>query len=513
MIFIRAPALLVVVSILAACATVPFDYPRTPSTAFQDTEDTYVGQYVAAVSAAHAEGGSGFYLLQEGIDALALRLLLAKFAERSIDAQYFYIQRDLSGHLFINALLDAADRGVRVRLLVDDILTIGFGPDIAALESHPNIEVRIFNPFAHRSSTRYAEFFTDLGRVNHRMHNKSFTVDNQVTIVGGRNIGDEYFDAERDFQYGDLDVIGLGPVAKEISEGFDVYWNFEAAVPSEAIVEQPDDADALQELRDRMASAVEEASQSQYGEALISTILDNIGSTQFPLYWGDPIVVYDDPEKVLDSAAADVPTIRSQLRSKVLGAAEELLIVTPYFVPQERGVDAFRELRDRGVRTLVVTNSLASTDQIAVHAHYARYRKELLEMGVELYEVKPDTNFQESKRSGYAFSLSALHAKAFIVDRRYIFIGSFNWDPRSVDINTEMGIYLDAEPMASSRADRLFASLDKHAFRLRLDDDGNIEWVDSEETDEVLFNKEPQVGFWRRFQAGFYRILPIEGQL
>jgi putative cardiolipin synthase len=452
-------------------------------------------------------------LLQEGIDALALRLLLAKFAERSIDAQYFYIQRDLSGHLFINALLNAADRGVRVRLLIDDILTIGFGPDIAALESHPNIEVRIFNPFARRSSARSVEFFTDLGRVNHRMHNKSFTVDNQATIVGGRNIGDAYFDAERDLQYGDLDVIGLGPVAKEISEGFDVYWNFEAAVPAEAIVGQPDDADALPELRDRMASVVKDASQSQYGEALISTILNNMGSAQFPLYWGDPIVVYDDPEKILDSAAEDVPTIRSQLRSKVLAAAEELLIVSPYFVPQERGIDAFRELRERGVRTLIVTNSLASTDEIAVHAHYARYRKELLELGVELYEVKPDTNFQESKRSGYAFSLSALHAKAFIVDRRYIFIGSFNWDPRSVDINTEIGIYLDAEPMASSRADTLFASLDKHAYRLRLDDDGDIEWVDSEETDEVLFAKEPQVGFWRRFQAGFYRILPIEGQL
>lgn len=513
MIFIRIPLLLVVVSILVACATVPFDYPRTPSSAFQDTEDTYVGQHVATVRDAHAEDGSGFYLLEEGIDALALRLLLARVAERSIDAQYFYILKDLTGHLFINELLNAADRGVRVRLLVDDILTIGSGPDIAALDSHPNIEVRIFNPFARRSSWRYVEFFTDLGRVNHRMHNKSFTVDNQITIVGGRNIGDPYFDAERNFQYGDLDVIGLGPVAKEVSAGFDVYWNFEAAVPAEAMVEQPDDADALQELRDRMASVEEDALQSRYGEALNSTILDNVASAQFPLYWADPIVVYDDPEKVLDSAAADAPTIRSQMRSKVLGAAEELLIVTPYFVPQERGVGVFRELRDRGVRTLVVTNSLASTDQIAVHAHYARYRKELLEMGVELYEVKPDTNFQESQRSGYALSLSALHAKAFIIDRRYVFIGSFNWDPRSVDINTEMGIYLDAEPMATARAEKFFASLDKHAYRLRLDDDGDIEWVDSEETDEVLFTKEPLAGFWRRFQAGFYRILPIEGQL
>jgi putative cardiolipin synthase len=505
-------ALIVMLSILGACATVPVDYPKTPSTALEDTQGTYYGARVAALTSAHPEGRSGFYVLDEGIDALAARLILARRAERSIDAQYFLIQGDLVGFLFVDALLEAADRGVRVRLLLDDILTVGDDTALAAIQSHPNFELRIFNPFAHRSSARYFELLTDFSRVDHRMHNKAFTVDNQVTIVGGRNIGDEYFDANREFEFADVDLLALGPVAKEVSVAFDTYWNSEFAVPVEALVGAPADPDALQEFRKSYASILEAESNAHYREALDSTIIDNMLSAQLPLFWGMPTVVYDDPDKVVDPIE-DVVTVRSELRPKVLAAESELLVVSPYFVPLNAGVDGFRSLRDRGVRVVVLTNSLASTDMIPMQAGYANYRKELLEMGVEIYEVKPDAGFEDSNRSGYDFSHSALHAKVFIIDRRFIFVGSFNWDPRSSFLNTEMGLFVDSPALAEWGAEKLTSRLPGHAYRVRLNEAGEVEWVDASGQDEIIFDEEPLAGFWRRFSAGIYGILPIEDEL
>jgi putative cardiolipin synthase len=480
--------------------------------ALEDTQDTYYGARVAALTSAHPEGGSGFYVLVEGIDALAARLILARRAERSIDAQYFLIQGDLAGFLFIDGLLDAADRGVRVRLLLDDIITVGYDEALAAIQSHPNVEIRIFNPFAHRSSARNFEYLTDLSRVDHRMHNKSFTVDNQVTIVGGRNIGDEYFDANREFEFADLDLLGLGPVAKDVSRGFDTYWNSEFAVPVEALVESAADPDALQAFRKHYAATLEAESSAQYRGALDSTIIDNMLSARLPLFWGMPMVVYDDPEKMADPAE-DVMTVRSQLRPKVHAAESELLVVSPYFVPLDAGVEGFRTLRNRGVRVVVLTNSLASTDMVPAHAGYANYRKELLEMGVEMYEVKPHAGFEDSKRSGYEFSHSALHAKAFIVDRRFIFVGSFNWDPHSAYLNSEMGIFVDSPSLARWGAEKLTARLPGHAYRVRLNEAGDMEWVDTSGGDAVVFDDEPLTDFWRRFAADIYGTVPIEDEL
>ena len=251
-------------AILAACATAPTDYPKAPSFALEDTRTTELGRRVSELTRTHAADESGFYVLTEGVDALAARLILADRAERSIDAQYFIVEGDLVGTLFIDRLLAAADRGVRVRLLIDDQYTIGDDAAIAAIDSHPNLEIRVFNPFSHRSSARLFEYVTNLDRVDHRMHSKSFTIDNQVSILGGRNIADDYFDANRELEFGDLDVAGLGAVAKGVSRAFDTYWNSEFVLPVGALIEGATDPDALRNLRERHAQTIEDPANATY---------------------------------------------------------------------------------------------------------------------------------------------------------------------------------------------------------------------------------------------------------
>jgi len=235
----RQGGLVIGFALLHGCASVDFDYPKPASNALTDTGDTYYGKQLDGLAEQHP-GEAGFYPLSNGIDALAARLLLAERAERTLDAQYYLIKQDIVSHAFINALLRAADRGVRVRLLLDDIFTSGYDAGMAGLDSHPNFEIRIFNPFARRSA-RFMDGLTNFSRVNRRMHNKSFTVDNQITIIGGRNIADEYFGAREDAKFGDLDVLGVGPVVNDISNMFDTYWNHERAAPIAAFADMPDD--------------------------------------------------------------------------------------------------------------------------------------------------------------------------------------------------------------------------------------------------------------------------------
>jgi putative cardiolipin synthase len=445
------------------------------------------------------------------VDALAARLILADRAERSIDAQYFIVEGDLVGTLFIDRLLAAADRGVRVRLLIDDQYTIGDDPAIAAIDSHPNLEIRVFNPFSHRSSARLFEYVTDLDRVDHRMHNKSFTVDNQVSIIGGRNIADDYFDANRELEFGDLDVAGFGPVAKGVSRAFDTHWNSEFAFPVGALVDSTTDPDALRKLRERHSRTLEDPANATYRAGLQSSIVDNMLDPQFPLFWGAATVVADDPAKA--KTPDEVTTVRSLLSPKVQAAEFELLVVSPYFVLLEAGQESFRKLRERDVRIVVLTNSLASNDMVPAHAGYAASRENLLRWGVELHELKPDISFDEKRKSGIDFTHSALHLKSFIVDRRSMFVGSFNWDPRSARINTEIGAFIDSPALAEWAAELLESRLPSNSYRVRLDAEKEIEWVDLSGEEAIVYNQEPMTGWWRRFRAGFFGILPIKGEL
>jgi cardiolipin synthase C len=485
---------------------------KTPSTALEASPNTRLGQAVTPLAAAHP-GRSGFYLLTHGIEALAARLLLSLRAERSIDLQYYLLHADLTGYIFVEHLLKAADRGVRVRLLLDDMTTKGHDAGLAALDSHPHIEIRIFNPFSQRSS-RWWDFVTDLERVNHRMHNKSMTFDNQVTIVGGRNIGDEYFDARPDMNYNDLDLLGIGPVVQEVSQAFDAYWNSAAAVPVLALVDAPQGPQDLEQLRQRLAVQVEAAMQTPYRAAFKSTLAELLAFQRDSLKWEQWTLVVDPPEKVQAGfEARQSEQLTSQLRPAVEAAQTEFVLVSPYFVPRHSGVEQFRRLRQRGLRVVIVTNSLSSTDVAPVHAGYSRSRKALLEAGVELWEIRDDPTRRDRERRGLGHSASSLHTKAFAVDRRYLFVGSFNFDPRSMNINTEMGIVLDSPSLAAPALDGLFQALPASAYRLRLNADGDIEWVAQENNTEVVYRTEPHTSFWQRFSVGFLRLLPIEGQL
>jgi putative cardiolipin synthase len=507
----RFAALLLVV-LAASCASLPTDYEKVPSTAIRDTGTTQLGQKARPLAAAHP-GESGFYPLSDGVEALGARLLLTQRAEASIDVQYYYILPDITGNLLLGQLLKAANRGVRVRILIDDIDTKGYEQIFAVLSAKSNIEVRLANPFASRRA-RGLNMLSDFQRLNHRMHNKSMTFDNAVTIVGGRNIAVEYFGAGDVFNYGDLDVLGIGPVADQVSTEFDTYWNASTTLPVTAFVEPDDSAESFEELKDKFAATVEEAKSTPYSDALRSSIGDLVFSHEHsPLVWSPAQVVYDLPYGQT-TAGDEIGTevLAGILLNAVDQVVEELVVISPYFVPGDSGVERFRQLRERGVRCVILTNSLASTDVPAVYGGYKDYHVALLELGVELWELMAYPDKPGNER-GSSNERKSLHAKTFAVDRRQLFVGSFNWDARSRSINTEMGLLIESPVLAARLAESLQATLPGSAWQVRLSDKGKVEWVGVQDGKEIVYTKAPQTSVWRRFGARITGLDAIEGQL
>jgi putative cardiolipin synthase len=501
-----------VATLVTACASVDFDYPRSPSTAIESEPTSRLAEQIEQLEDLNP-GDAGFHLLTDSIDALAARLLMAARAERTLDAQYYLITDDEVGELFLDVLLEAADRGVRVRLLLDDIQTQGLDTGMAALDSHPHFEIRIFNPFAGRS-TRIGDGITRFNRVNRRMHNKSFTVDNQVTVVGGRNIAGEYFGARSDVNFGDIDVMAVGPVVEEVSEMFDTYWNSRSALPLPAFAKMPEDPAAqLEALRQRIGQSREELESSSYAEVLTRDIQAFVEADASIYTWAPYEVVYDSPEKVEPKKAEEAESILAPLRQAVDGAASEILFVSPYFVPRKSGIRGFEQLIERGVESTVITNSLASTNHSIVHSGYAPARKPLLKLGVRLYEVRPDRGDSGAIKAGNVSAEGALHSKAFVVDRSRLFVGSFNLDPRSAYLNTELGIIIDSPLLATMVVEGIEQALPTSTYRVEFDEKGKLRWVGYKGGEKEIWKKEPQTSWWTRFQVSVMRILPIKGQL
>lgn len=500
--------------VLSGCASIDFDQPKAASTAVlpEETADTHLGLMLEPLEVPHP-GLAGFYPLPDGIEALAIRLLMAERAERSIDTQYYLITDDLVGHLFIESLLRAADRGVRVRLLLDDIMTKGYDAGMAALDAHPNFEVRIYNPFSRRSA-RALDGLTSFARVNRRMHNKSFTVDNQMTVIGGRNISDHYFSAGLDVNFGDLDVVGIGPVVADVSIMFDEYWNNRAAIPVTALTDAPEQPDeALSQLHERLIRSRAEAHETRYADALRGSILDTMRKDLSVFTWAPYQLVYDSPEKTQKQKADEAASIRTPLMYAFDNAKKEAVVISPYFVPRDTGIDRIQELRDRGIDVTIVTNSLVSTNQSSVHGGYAPARKPLLKMGVKIYELRADASIAGDQRVSSDSAKATLHTKAFAIDRKQLFIGSFNFDPRSAFINTEMGVIIESPELAREFTTRVHEATPHQTYELFLNESGALRWRGLENDKEVILSKEPQAGFWRRFIGGFMRLLPIRGQL
>ena len=502
---------------LASCASLPTEFERPESFALQDTATTRLAIDIEPLVSRHPQQ-SGFHLLNDGKDAFTARVGLIEAAEKSLDLQYYIWHDDLTGRVLHNRLLHAADRGVRVRLLLDDLDTAGKDAMLHTLDSHPGIEIRLFNPFANRSS-RAAGFMTDLSRVNHRMHNKSLTADNRATIFGGRNIGDEYFAAtEEGVAFGDLDVIGIGPVVNDVSAQFDLYWNSKWVYPISAFRdgESPGDKE-LEAFRQASGDLLQEARESGYSAALRQTSLaslKNIGELQYS--WSRWILVYDDPSKVEAEEIKEDTHLAPSLLEAFEKTQSDLIVISPYFVPGDKLTDYFASMVERGVRVRILTNSLSANDVSIVHAGYMRYRKDLVEGGIELYEYKPTTEqiaAGEKEPSGWTGSARAsLHAKSFVFDKRYMFVGSFNLDARSVALNTELGVYFESPEYAGMVAKNFDEKARIKTYKVELKD-GDLVWVTEENGGEARFDKEPNTSWWTRFSTGFLSIFVIESQL
>ncbi len=504
-------AVIAIVALNGACVTVDFDAPKEPSYVITDTSETFLGEAVEAFQTG-ASGETGIYPMIDGIEALGARLKGATRAERSIDLQYYLIYGDTAGALLINELLNAADRGVRVRILVDDVLTKGYDREMVDLDAHPNIQIRVFNPFAVRG-LRSWNFLWDFNRVNRRMHNKSFIVDNEVAIIGGRNIADEYFAAREDVNFGDLDVITIGPVVNEISTMFDLYWNDRLAVPVTTVITPPKDPEvAAARIRARLDPAIANIEKTHYAE-LIREFEANRYIRREEFTWVPYDLVYDSPDKAGTKPNAEGKRIRPALAEAVRTTENELIILSPYFVPTDRLVEGARAMTQRGVSIFVITNSLAANNHSAVHAGYAPWRKKLLEAGVRIFEVRADAQATGVDRSRMLHSGGTLHTKAFIVDRRLVYLGSFNWDPRSAFINTEMGIILESEEFGQYAGRRMEKMLPVNAYEVVLNDEGRLRWVTSENGERVVYKKEPDTGWWKRFKVKVIGLLPIDEQL
>jgi putative cardiolipin synthase len=519
--------LLAATVLVAACATLPpgLDAPKPVSSAFAQPETTALGKRFDALARKHA-GRSGFYLLTDGRESFATRLSIADKAERTLDVQYFVVQQDVTGQLLLGALLAAADRGVRVRLLLDDELGIDGGTMIRPLAAHPNIEIRVFNPFVARRDfalMRGVEHLLRAGRLNYRMHNKLFIGDNAVAVSGGRNIGDEYFQASTESQFGDIDLAVVGPMVRQLSQSFDVYWNDRLAVPVQAQPLGTPSAADLEACRKALAEHKQNAASSEYVRSIPKhDPLAAMTAANSRLVWAKAMLAYDTPDKA-STVNGDHPGRLMWKRVAAAAAAttNELVIVSPYVVPGESEMALIRHLREQGVRVRILTNSLASTNMPIVHTAYRRYRVPLLQMGVELYEVRPQSGQQATNGlvDWEGSDALALHAKVFVFDRERVFVGSMNFDQRSLRINTELGLIVDSPQLARDLVARFDSTTQPtNSFRLLLDppDDFGaqiVRWVGVDGGHEVSFDTEPDVDDAQRALIESLSWLRLDGLL
>ncbi len=497
-------------SLLAGCASLPPLEPRQESRAFDDTSGTRLARAIAPGTAAHP-GLSGIHALPLGTDAFAARMLLARTAERSIDTQYYIWHPDQSGALLMGELWDAAKRGVRVRLLIDDQNTAGEDDILAALGTRPNFEVRIYNPFAQRTG-RVMNYLYDFERVNRRMHNKSFTVDNQVTIVGGRNIGNEYFGAGEEVPFKDLDVIAMGPAVRAVSREFDTYWNSASAYPAPAVVgAPPPQPEAF--IEGRLAAARSDPESRAYVEAVRGTpLVAALLEQRLDVDWAEADLVSDDPAKTLDTTARRDVLMLSELLAGGARPHASFDVISPYFVPREKGTEVMEALVRDGVRVRVLTNSLAGTDVGVVHSGYSKWRCRLARSGVKLYELKPTVEDEETReRHKTGSSAARLHAKTFQADDRVVFAGSFNFDPRSALLNTEMGLVIHSPDLAHRLSRTFDDEVFHNAYEVRVrDGDSCVEWIEHTAAGDVVYDTEPHTGWLRRTWVDFLTLLPID---
>jgi len=524
---LRLFCVVAVLALQTGCASLPpgSGFPKTASNAFDRPDTTRSGKALAVATATHA-GASAFRLLPVGVDGFLTRVEMADAAERSLDLQYFILRSDDTGRRIADAVLRAADRGVHVRILVDDGETVAGDEHIALLDAHPDIEVRVFNPFVyrgHNKALRAIEFVTRSDQLDYRMHNKLFVADNAVALVGGRNIADEYFQVDPDRQFADDDVFAAGPVVRELSAKFDDFWNSDVAIPVAALGSGKPKAAALaayrQELvegRDRpLPDGKDYRPKIAAGEPLAGLL-----SGRLPLVWAGWSVVCDSPDKRKIEKGWRVGALMERPVAATTAAVRgELLMITPYLVPGPEGMQLFQGLRDRGVAVRLLTNSLESNTVPAAQAGYMHYRVPLLEKGIDLYEIRAVLG--NARGSGQTAEISSygnysLHGKMFIFDRRKVFIGSMNFDQRSMHLNTEIGLIIDSDVLAQQLVTRFTAMVaPENAYHLALDGKAPAQllWETVENGTPARYDAEPSKSALQKLQVDALTLLPLDKEL
>jgi putative cardiolipin synthase len=496
----------------AGCAGLPSLEGRGESYRLADTSDTRIARGIADGVEGHP-GKTGVLSLRDGTDAFAARMLFASVAEKSIDAQYYIWHADQTGLMLMRALRISATHGVRVRVLLDDQNTNGLDDLFADFAATPNLELRLYNPFT-RQYSRLLQYVGDFSRVNRRMHNKSFIVDGRAAIVGGRNIGNEYFGAGDKVPFKDLDVIAVGAAVDELSAQFDLYWNSASAYPSRLVL-VPTRAPDAAALDARLDAAAADPVSTQYLERVRNTpLLKELDEHHLPVEWVDAVVVRDDPAKTLTPDPDHEMLALTQVL-QVMGVPQVSFdLISPYFVTGAKGTEALEALVKRGVRVRVLTNSYEATDVAIVHSGYAKRRCELARAGVQLYELKPEVTGPASRgmqKASSDSSAASLHAKTFQVDDQHMFVGSFNFDPRSALINTELGLVMHS-PAYARRLDAVFNdSAPRNAYLVHARSEGAcVEWIEQTDAGEVRYEDEPHTTALSRMWLEFLMLLPID---
>lgn len=474
-------------------------------------------------------GNSGFFLQSFGIDGFLTRMQMINAAEKTLDMQYFILRGDDSGRLLTDAALRAADRGVRVRILIDDGETLQGDEQIVPLAAHRAVEIRVFNPFryrGHKASIRFTEFVFNKSRLNYRMHNKLLVVDNSVALVGGRNLGDQYFQVDVQEQYADSDVFAVGPVVRELSDSFDEFWNDPLSIPYEALESGKTSHSSLREHREltREDPAEVEADGIDWVKRVNSGApFNRLMSGELPLVWAPAQLISDSPDKKrTNDGSRRGELILPALKEASLAAQSELTIVTPYLVPGDEGMQLFNELRDRKVRVRILTNSLTSSTAVIAHSGYMGYRTPLLEAGVELFEIRAQLG--NAHGSGQTTAMSnngtySLHAKMFIFDRQRIFVGSMNFDQRSMHLNTEVGLLIDSTELAAELTRRFEAMVQPaNAYQLLFQPNQSGEgqhlvWRTLEDGQMVEFQDEPSRSAGQTIKVELLSLLPLDDDL
>jgi putative cardiolipin synthase len=521
---------ILIFAFLSGCASLPpgSDFLKTTSSALAHPEETRLGKKFENAAHEH-NGNSGFRIIPAGADGFLTRIQMINAAERTLDLQYFIFRGDETGQQLTRAVLSAADRGVRVRVLVDDGETVSGDGQISMIAAHPSVEIRIFNTFVYRGNTqlfRAIEFMFNASRLDYRMHNKLLVVDNAIALIGGRNIGDQYFQIDPESQFADDDVFAAGPIAKKLSATFDEYWNNALSIPAAALSSEKSSHSALIEHREELneqrrelkADGIDYVKRIATGEPF-----DGLISGRLPLIWAHAQVICDSPDKKkVENGAMVGRLMHREVANATISVQSELLMITPYLIPGKEGMQLFNGLRQRNVRVRVLTSSLESSTVLLAQSGYMHYRVPLLENGVELYEIR--SLLGNTRGSGQTTTISrfgnySLHAKLFVFDRQRLFIGSMNFDQRSMHLNTEIGLIIDSPELAqqiAARFEAMVQPVNSYMLALRPNKAGwapSLVWQTQENGKAVEYDTEPARSDWQRLKVNVLSLLPLDKEL